>query len=315
MKNSHFVMKTLSILVFTCLGAVWAQTAPPAVQGPLLPDVPGDKVIARFDDGTTFTMDQLRQLYPVLPPTLQSAVTKDPVEFFHEYALMRSYTRMAETDKLDQQQPYKDAIVFNRMLILYQAVLDRAFREASVEPAEVLNYYDSHKDQYKEVRVKAIYIPFSETPSMTEMTEEQAKSKAMKLTAESRGGADFVKLVKENSQDETSRDKDGDFATLHAGDNIPDAIKSAVFLLKQGETSDPVRQARGYYIFRAEEVTVLPYSKVRDQIFTQLKTDRARAWVTKTDKETKVEFPSPEFPPKKQPAPQAAAAGAKPGAR
>ena len=297
-------MKALSILIFTCLGAAWAQTAPPALQGPLLPDIPGDKVIARFDDGTSFTMAELRELYPALPPALQGAVVKDPVEFFHEYAVMRAYTRMAEKDKLDQQAPYKDALVFNRMLILWQAVLDRVFRDATVEPTEVLNYYDSHKDQYKQVRVKAIYIPFSETPSITEMTEGQAKAKAAKLAAESRGGADFVKLVKENSQDETSRDKDGDFATLHAGDNIPDAIKSAVFQLKQGETSDPVRQARGYYIFRAEEVTFQPYSRVRDQIFTELKTQRGKAWVAQTDKDIKVEFPSPEFPPKKAPQPQ-----------
>lgn len=294
-------MKALSILVLTSLGAVWAQTAPPAAQGPLLPDIPGDKVIARFDDGTNFTMADLRELYPALPPALQGAVVKDPVEFFREYAVMRAYTKMAEKDKLDQQAPYKDALSFNRMLILWQAVLDRVFRDATVEPTEVLNYYDSHKDQYKEVRVKAIYIPFSEKPSISEMTEEQAKEKADKLVGESRGGADFVKLVKENSQDETSRDKDGDFATLHAGDNIPDAIKTAVFRLKQGEISDPVRQARGYYIFRAEEVTYLPYSKVRDQIFTQLKTERGKAWVTKTDEQIKVDFPSPDFPPKKAP--------------
>jgi hypothetical protein len=279
---------------------MWAQSAPPSAPGNVLPDIPGDKVIAKFDDGSSFTMDQLRQLYPVLPPTLQGAVTKDPVEFFHEYALMRSYTKMAEKEKLDQEAPYKDAITFNRMLILYQAMLDRAFRDANVQPTEVVNYYDSHKEQYKEVRVKAIYLPFSDTPSMTEMTEDQAKAKATKLTAQSRGGADFVQLVKENSQDETSRAKDGEFATLHLSDNIPDAIKAAVFALKQGETSDPVRQARGYYIFRAEEVAYLPLSKVRDQIFTQLKTERAKAWVTKTDRETKVEFPSPEFPPKKQ---------------
>ena len=60
-----------------------------------------------------------------------------------------------------------------------------------------------------------------------------------------------------------------------------------------------MRQARGFYIFRAEEVSNLPLSQVRDQIFSELKTQRARDWVSKTDKETKVEFPNPDFPPKK----------------
>jgi len=90
MELSQSIMKLLSILVFTSLGTVWAQTAPASGQA-LLPDIPGEKVIARFDDGAEFTMDQLRQLYPVLPPQLQGAVTKDPVEFFREYALMRRH--------------------------------------------------------------------------------------------------------------------------------------------------------------------------------------------------------------------------------
>jgi peptidyl-prolyl cis-trans isomerase C len=230
---------------------------------------------------------------------LQLAVSQDPVEFFREYAMMRKFTVLAQKDKLDDQAPYKQALAINRMLILYQAVLDRAFREARVEPSDVVNYYDSHKADYKQVQVKAIYLPFSDTPSANGLTEDQTREKAAKLTAASRSGADFVKLVKENSQDETSKAKDGDFATLHSRDNIPDAIKIVVFALNQGETSDPVRQARGYYIFRAEEVSYAPLSQVRDQIFAQLKTDHARDWLSKADRETKVEFPNPAFPPKK----------------
>ena len=296
-KHSLHVMKALSILVLTSLGALWAQPVPQPV--PVLPDIPGARVIAHFDDGVDFTMAELRELYPVLPPALQAAVTKDAAEFFHEYALMRKYMLMAEKDKLDEQSPYKQAMAFNRLVVLDQAVLDRAFREATVEPAEVVNYYDSHRANYRQVRVKAIYIPFSDAPSAADLTEEQAAAKAAKLVGEIRGGADFVKLTKENSQDETSRSKDGDFATLHVADNVPDAIRAAVFALQQGETSNPVRQARGFYIFRADEVSYLPLSQVRDQIFTELKGERARAWVNRTERETKVEFPSPDFPPGK----------------
>ena len=50
-------MKTLSIVALAWIGTVWAQTAPGAAQAPVLPDIPDDKVIARFDDGTEFTMD------------------------------------------------------------------------------------------------------------------------------------------------------------------------------------------------------------------------------------------------------------------
>jgi len=93
-------------------------------------------------------------------------------------------------------------------------------------------------------------------------TEDEAKAKATKLLADIRGGADFVKLVKENSDDETSKAKDGDFATLRRTDNIPDAIRAAVFSLKQGEVSEPVRQPNGFYLLRADEVRYRPLSQV-----------------------------------------------------
>ena len=296
-------MKIPSILLFSCLGALYAQTMAPGPPISALPNLPDEQVIARFDDGVKFTMGDLRKLYPALPAPLQNAAVNDPMEFFHEYAVMRKYTQMAEERKLDTESPYKEALMFHRMFTMYQAMLDSAYRTASVEPAEIVNYYDAHKDNYKQVRVKAIYIPFTDSQGDgKEMTEAQAKEKAGKLVAQIRGGADFVKLVKENSEDETSKAKDGEFATLRPSDNVPDAIRAAVFALKQGEISAAVRQPHGFYIFRAEEVSYRPLSQVRDQIFTEIKTEHASEWVKKTDRETKVEFPNPAYQPKARPA-------------
>lgn len=289
-------MKTLGILLLACLGALSAQTMPQAPSISALPNLPDDQVIAQFDDGVKFTMGDLKRLYPALPAPLQSAVVNDSAEFFHEYAMMRKLTQMAEKEKLDTQPPYKEVLEYNRLFTLYQAELDLQYRTASVEPSEIVNYYEAHKGNYEQVRVKAIYIAFGDSAS-----EAQAKQKADRLVAEIRGGADFVKLVKENSEDETSKAKDGDFATLRPTDNVPDAIRAAIFALKQGETSAAVRQPHGFYIFRAEDVTVRPLSQVRDQIFTEIKTEHASEWVKKTDRETKVEFPNPAYQPKARP--------------
>jgi hypothetical protein len=282
------------------LGALQAQTATPGPAASALPNIPDEQVIAAFEDGVKFTMGDLKKLYPALPPPLQNAAVSDPAEFFHEYAVMRKFTRLAEQEKLDVLSPYKEALVLNRMLILYQAKLDDAYRTASVEPADIVNYYDAHKESYKQVRVKAIYIAFADNPAAgrKELTEDQAKTKATRLVADLRGGTDFVKLVRENSDDETSKAKDGDFATLRPTDNVPDAIREAVFALKAGDISATVRQPHGFYIFRAEEVVYRPLSQVRDQIFSEIKTLHAKDWVTKADRETKVEFPNPAFQPK-----------------
>jgi len=293
------MMNRQSILVFTCLGAAWAQNPAPPPAVPSFPDLPDATVVAVFDDGVKFTLGDLKGIYPALPPALQQAVARDPAEFFHEYAVMRKFTAMAEQKKLDQQNPYKEAIAFSRLFILWQAVLDDVFRSATVEPVELINYYDSRKDNFKEVKVKAIYITFTDEAG----SEDRAKAKATKLVADLKGGADFVKLVKADSEDETSKAKDGDFATLRPADNVPDAIRTVVFSMKKGDTSEPVRQPHGFYIFRAEDVNYRPLSQVRDQIFTELKQSHAQDQVSKLDREVKVNFPNPAYPPAKQATP------------
>jgi parvulin-like peptidyl-prolyl isomerase len=122
------------------------------------------------------------------------------------------------------------------------------------------------------------------------LTEDAAKAKASKLLADLRAGADFIKAVKEYSEDETSRAKDGDFQTLRPSDNIPDSIKSAVFALKPGELTDVVRQPSGFYIFRAEEVSSQPLAEVRGEILAFLKQKRSTDWMAQANRDTKVTY-------------------------
>ena len=75
----------------------------------------------------------------------------------------------------------------------------------------------------------------------------------------------------------------------------PDAIKTAVFALKPGELSEPVRQPNGFYLFRAEEVTYRPLSQARDEIFNALKQQHYSEWLEQTNKNTKVVYNSPAF--------------------
>src|SRR5205085_10916235 len=134
-----------------------------------------------------------------------------------------------------------------------------------------------------EVKGKALYVAYSDDAGSAAkgkkpLSEAEAKAKAEKLLAQIKGGADFVKLVKENSDDETSREKNGDFATLHFGDNIPDSFRAAIFDLKKGEVSAPLRQPNGYYLLRAEEVTYRSLSDARDEIYNELKNQKYSEW-------------------------------------
>ena len=290
-------MKFLGVLVFACCSAVWAQTAPAPGPGgapaPQMPDIPDQTIIAVFDDGVPCTMADFKKIVAALPPDNQPLALRERRTFLQQWAFMRKLAQMAEKQKLDQENPARGQLEYSRLVILSQAKLAEALNSMTVEPAEIVNFYDTNKERFKEIRVKAIYVSFGKGAKAR--TEDEAQAMATKLLADIRGGADFVKLVKENSDDETSKAKDGDFATLRRNDNIPDAIRSAVFALKQGEVTEPVRQPNGFYLLRADEVRYRPLSQVRDEIFTELKQRHFGEWLEQTNKDTKVEIASPAF--------------------
>jgi hypothetical protein len=171
------MIKSTCLLLLVCLGAASAQTpAPPAESAkpaaaaqpkaaPAIPELPDAAVIAEFSGGTKFTMGELKKLYPVLPPQLQSGIKENPAEFFREYAMMLKCAQIAVEKKLDQQSPIKEALAFDRMVYLYQATLQDVFATASVDSNEIVNYYGQHKDGFKRTQVKAIYIPFADAPA------------------------------------------------------------------------------------------------------------------------------------------------------
>jgi len=266
-----------------------------------MPNLPDETVVAKFDDGTTFTMGDFKKYYQVLNAQQQQMAINDRAKFLHQWALFRKLTKQADELKLGEQSPYKEAIEYSRMQVLIGARINEELNSAMVQPDEILKSYEAHKEKYKQVRMKAIYITFADSPAIAsskikkELTEAEAKAKAEKLLAQIRAGADFVKLVKENSDDATSKAKDGDFATLQPSDKIPDAFRAPVFALKPGETTEPLRQAGGYYLLRAEEVSYRPLSQVRDEIFEELKRERYAKWFEQMDRETKVEITNPVF--------------------
>ncbi len=296
-------MRLVNFLVFLWAGAVWAQ-APAGASLELLPQLPDDAQLAVFDDGAVLTAGQLRGYMTVLDPSRQALAAKSPETLIQEIAFMRKLAGMAEQEKLDQQSPAREQLAFNRLLFLTQIKAGDAMNQVHVDPKEVLNYYNANKNKYKQVKVNALYIAFGEASKAgggKVLSEEAAKAKAAQLLAQLRGGADFAKLAKENSDDETSKAKDGYFATLNPTDNIPDAFR-VVFQLNQGEITEPVRQENGYYLLKAEVVTVKPLSQVNEQILSDLKQQHFKAWMDKVHDETKVQYTNPAFQPKSQPA-------------
>jgi len=74
---------------------------------------------------------------------------------------------MADEKKLFEQSPYKEAIAHARMQVLVQAMINEQLNSIVIEPGEIVKYYEANKSKYGQVKVKAIYIAFSDDGSTT----------------------------------------------------------------------------------------------------------------------------------------------------
>ncbi len=290
------------LFVFLATGAVWAQSVPqpsnpaPAQQtpAPALPELPPDTVIATFGNGQKLTVGELKSFVNVMPPQMQQSALRDRKSFIQQFILMRRLAEMAEQAKLDQTSPTKESLAFNRMYLMMNAQLQNTMASMEVPQAETEAFYEKNKDRFSQVKVKAIYVTFAaKTDGNSDgktRTEAEALEEIQKLRGELKNGADFVKLVKEHSEDQTSAAKGGDFGTIRRSDNLPDAIRKAIFALKVGEVSEPVRQPNGFYLFRAEDISAQPFSEVHADIFDELRQAHFKQWMDETTRSLNLKF-------------------------
>lgn len=280
-----------------CASALLAQQpGPPAKEVPL----EEDDVIATLDDGYKLTYGEIKAMAGALPPQMQQAAMRDRKNFIRQFALMRKLARLAEEHKLDQKTPTRELLLVNRMYVLMSAQINFVMDTAVVPPEELQQFYETNKDRYSQAKVKVIYIGFSANPAAAPpgkkyLSETEAKAKIEKIRAEIAAGADFVEMVKRHSEDQASVEKNGDFGNIRRDDKVPEAIRNAIFALKSGEMSQPVRQPNGFYLFRVEEVSTRPFQQVRDEVFNEVKQRRFRQWMEQTEKSLNIKYESEAF--------------------
>jgi parvulin-like peptidyl-prolyl isomerase len=296
-------MKLLLAIALTAYTA-WSQapTVQAAEQAKRAAEETKPDAVVAVVNGKKITADEVKKMIATVPQQAQQAFSNNPQQFMREYAWYMHLQTMAEKATIDKESPYKERLEFQRMLTLVQAMYDVALRDVAVSRDEEKAYYAANQQKFREIQAKLIYIPFSSGEGAASagkkvFTEAEAKAKAESLTKQARSGADFVKLVKENSEDPGSKAQNGDIGvgvrptTTH----IPETMRNSILALSQGQVSDPVRHENGYYVFRAESVGVLPYEKVREEIYKELKQQGFRKWQKQTQTESAIQFDNEAF--------------------
>jgi len=277
-------------------------------------ELPPATVVATVD-GQKVTAAQLQMILKNVPAPVQQKIEGDRKEFVTQYAVFMRLVDMARKQKLEDQSPYKENIEYQTMVVLQNAAVEQKGKELTVSPDDIKKFYDGNQDRYDLVKFKAIYLPFNTSPTSAPdgsgkalATEADAKAKADDLVKQARAGADFIKLVKDNSGDPTSVAKDGDFPPIHKTDKVPPEIIKALFAAKAGEVTDPVKQARGFYVFKVVENGPEPLAQVQDAIKNELQKDQLKKWLDDLKTSIQVKMEEPAAPAQAAPAPSASMA-------
>jgi parvulin-like peptidyl-prolyl isomerase len=306
-------------LPLVLLAVAWAQTPPTPPAPPAPPAAPAtspaiitpDTVVGEVD-GKKYTAREVDELLKFFPPQYQRQVRADLARAVTYALTMRYLAAEAEKNKLQDQSPLKETLEYQRLNTLSQAEINQIRNvDIIVKPAEEEAYYKEHPELYQEAKVKVIYVAFSAVApknpapdAKKPLTEQEAKAKIEDLKKQVTAGADFGKLAKENSDDKDSAAKDGDFGLIKKNSPYPEPIKKAVFELKPGQVSEPIKQPNGFYLIRLEEMHVLPYAQVQATINEELKRKSFDEYMKNLQKrfEVKVEnttffAPKPQAPP------------------
>lgn len=244
-------------------------------------------------NGRAYTRAEFEEFVRAVGGQIPSQFNSNRQGFLEMFGLMQRLADEAKKANVHESEPYKSRLAYNEMTQLATYVLDVKNREAKIMPEDQRAYYDKYKDRYATAKIKVLYLSFTSTPGLTvgsARPEADAKALAAKLKAQIDGGADFVALVKQYSDDPDSKARGGDYPDIKPSDtSLPPAITKAVLSLKPGQVSEPVRQPNGYYLFRLESFNVPSFDEVRDTIFMDLQKEKLDAWVDSVRKAVQIE--------------------------
>jgi parvulin-like peptidyl-prolyl isomerase len=205
----------------------------------------------------------------------------------------RQFAKWAMGRYLDKGVGLRDDLVIQK---LQQTVA----AQVSTSEQDLLQSYDRASVRH----IVVMLHPEGKSPEAAKAAaraDEQAKKRAEELLAKIKGGADFVALAKAESDDPAAKQNGGLMEDVGRGRMVADWDK-AVFALRPGETSGPIKLPWGYEVVRMEKIgRELPpdFEKNKQQLLKSF-TDQRRgeafqALVTGLRQKAKVEVRDSEM--------------------
>ncbi len=158
-----------------------------------------------------------------------------------------------------------------------QITLDQVAAGITVSDSDLHAYYDKNKTRYttnEQRHAHHILIAVS-----AKRSDAEALKRAQEIYAKLKAGADFETLAKQDSDDAGSAAQGGDLGFIERASFDNDKpFGDALFGMKAGDISPPVKDDFGYHIIRLDAIAPAKgktFEEARADIETQLKHDQA----------------------------------------
>jgi peptidyl-prolyl cis-trans isomerase SurA len=161
----------------------------------------------------------------------------------------------------------------------------RIGRRASVTEAEIDAYLAENRPKLEtDLKYHPRHIAVLAQPAGSPAAWDKAQAEIEALVGRLREGADFTELARAHSQD-GSASSGGDLGWLKPGELAP-LFEVPILKLKKGETTEPIKSANGYHLFRMEdreeltpEMVTQLRQQVRDIIVQKKSQERLDDWL------------------------------------
>lgn len=147
----------------------------------------------------------------------------------------------------------------------------------SVSADDAKAIYESSSERYRTAELrKARHIMFKVPSELgaDALEWDQAIEKAKAMLKQLQEGASFTELAEQNSEDTLSAKKGGDMGFIAPGDFSSKELEDALFALKIGGHSKPIRTEQGVQVLQLDEIQASeqePFEAVREKIINERK--------------------------------------------
>ena len=150
--------------------------------------------------------------------------------------------------------------------------------DISVDEEQLKASYEERKDEFKSPETRTTRHILIKVGG--DVSDDDAKSEALKLLDEIKAGADFAELAREHSDDKGSGSNGGDLGVVERGMMVK-PFEDAAFALQQDQVSELVRSRFGYHIIQVTKVEggdLQSFDEVKQQLADEFKKREADAF-------------------------------------